>query len=311
MSRFYDALREAGKSGELGQDSPAPPQPAEPIQKAEAEKSVVTDTHAQPHNGIDPQSAPRGAAPVPGGSAISDANGAKREPKPAAAYKSGPLSFPHSARVLPNASKGVVLEQYRKLRTKILQQNQTRPFRTLAITSPGPREGKTTTALNLALCFGMLPSYRVLVVDADVRRGSLGSYLGIADGPGFSNVIEGTARIEDVILPCPEGPMDVVLRGNSAIPPELLFSGQIETHFMEMGQLYDLVIIDTPPVNLIVDSQIIASKCDATLLIARAFSTTRKAMEKASQELSGARVIGAVLNSGTRGQVYRSYGGYY
>jgi len=312
MSRFYEALREAGRASEFVSGSDAPTASPEAAQQGATAESGVAAAQGHPQNSANLKPGLAGTAAAPSGMPSDGLNGTNPAPPLSVARnQEPPAKFPPSARVLPNATKGVVLEQYRKLRTKILQQNQIRPFRTLAITSPGPREGKTVTALNLALSFGMLPDYKVLVVDADVRKGSIGTYLGVGDGPGFSNVIEGTARLEDVILQFAEGPIHVLPRGNSSVPAELLFSSQIDGHFRRMGHLYDLVIVDTPPVNLIADSQIIVSKCDAALLVARAFSTMRKDLEKAALELSGTHVIGATLNCGTRAQVYRSYGGYY
>lgn len=313
MSRFFEALREAGQSIGKGGAAEVQPQSAPPIQgdsipeevKPQAEEHAL-GAATEPVRVVSPA-----AVLEPGAEPEELASEEGARPTFTAKKPPKPLRFDPNTRVIPNAAKPVVLEQYRKLRTKVLQQFQVRRFRTLAITSPGPKEGKTTTALNLALSFSMLPNYRVLVVDGDVRRGSAGAYLGADRLPGLSNVIDGSARLEDVILQYEECAVHVLLRGNSPVPPELLFSAHIERHFRKMGEMYDLVIVDTPPVNLIADSQIIAAKCDAVLLVARAFSTTRKSLDKALHELSGMRIIGTVLNSGTKAQVYRGYGGYY
>lgn len=307
MSRYYEALTEAGKSA----DADIQGQPEIAVEEGEPCASVQPQSPAAPALkpvGMDLKSAV--SLDVPTGV---NGSGEAAKSELFTATTREPLQFGPWARVIPNASRRVVLEQYRKLRTKLLAQNQIRPFHTLAITSPGPREGKTITALNLGLCFGMLPNFRVLVVDGDVRRGGASAHLGAKGAPGLSNVIEGTAGIGDVIFQYADIPVHVMMSGNSTVPPELLFSSQIEVHLRRMAELYDLVIVDTPPVNLVADTQMIASKCDAALLIARAFSTTRKSLEKAIQELNGVRIVGTVLNSGTRAQVYRGYGygGYY
>jgi Mrp family chromosome partitioning ATPase len=78
-----------------------------------------------------------------------------------------------------------------------------------------------------------------------------------------------------------------------------------------MSEQFDLVLVDSAPVNLISDTQLLAGCCDAVLLVARAFSTTRKSMEQAVQELSPFRIIGTVLNGGPRAHNYRRYKGYY
>jgi Mrp family chromosome partitioning ATPase len=96
--------------------------------------------------------------------------------------------------------------------------------------------------------------------------------------------------------------MHFIVRGMSQVSD--IDSSQLDIHFQRMTELYDLVLVDTPPVNLIADAQLFAASCDAVLLVARAFSTTRKALERAVQDLTRFRVIGTVLNGGS-GQPYR------
>ena len=223
-----------------------------------------------------------------------------------------PMHINESMPLLPSAADSIVVEHYRRLRTKILQQQSSKAFRTLLIASPSPQEGKTVTALNLALSFGMLPSFKVLVVDGDLRRGSIGRLLGQGDRPGFSDLIAGTARLSDVLIK-PEGmPVHFVLRGSCTLPrAELLNSPRLRSQLQLMEENFDLVLIDSPPVNLLTDTQLLAANCDAILLVARAFSTTRKALEQAVADLKGLRILGTVLNGGTRTQLYHRYNGYY
>jgi non-specific protein-tyrosine kinase len=180
------------------------------------------------------------------------------------------------------------------------------------VTSPGPQDGKTVTALNLGLNFAMLPGFKILVVDGDLRRGSLGDWLGVEEHAGLSNLLDGSASLDDVILKSSETSLHFIVRGTSqSSPGELLHSPRLSEHFRQIAAAFSLVLIDSPPVNLIADAQLLARACDAVLLIARAFSTTRKALEKTVQDLAPFRVIGTVLNAGTKGQPYRRYGGYY
>jgi capsular exopolysaccharide synthesis family protein len=212
-----------------------------------------------------------------------------------------------AARLILHSADAQVAEYYRKLRTKIAQQQAENPFRTLVITSAGPQEGKTVTVLNLGLSFSMLPSFRVLVVDGDLRRGTLGEWLGVDNQrPGLSNIMDGSAQLEDVVLKSDQIPMDFIVRGNTQVPdPE---ASQLTTHFQRLTEMYDLVLVDSPPVNLISDVQLLAASCDAVLLVARAFSTTQKAFSKAVHDLSRFRVIGTVLNARTSQQYrYRDY----
>jgi capsular exopolysaccharide synthesis family protein len=214
-----------------------------------------------------------------------------------------------NARLLPFALDSTVVEHYRLLRTKILQQQEAKPFRTLVVTSASPQEGKTVTVLNLGLSFATLPSYRVLVVDGDMRRGTLGSWLGMGnDQPGLSNLLDGSARLEDVVFKSDQVPMHFMLRGNGKVHD--MHPSHFANHFQRLGEAFDLVLVDSPPANLLVDVQMLAANADAVLLVARAFSTSRKAFEKAVQELTPFRVVGAILNAGAPSHP-RRYRGYY
>jgi polysaccharide biosynthesis transport protein len=224
------------------------------------------------------------------------------------------LKFDPAARLLTHSADSVVVEHYRRLRTKILQQHSTKPFKTLMVASPHPQEGKTLTVLNLALSFGMLADFKVLVVDGDLRRGTIGKLLGGEGLPGLSNLIEGTASLHDVVLKCRDLSVSFLLRGNSEVAPgELLHStDRLRDAFRAVSEGFDLVLMDSPPVNLIADAHLLATNCDAVLLVARAFSTTRKSLEETIRDLQNTRIIGTVLNGGTRAQLYRRrYQGYY
>lgn len=215
----------------------------------------------------------------------------------------------YGARLIPNAVDSRVVEYYRRLRTKILQQQQVKPFRSLVITSAGPQEGKSVTVMNLALSFSTLPEFKVLVIDGDMRKGTLGNWLGVDDGrPGLSNLFNGSATLEDVVLRSDQVPMHFMVRGNANVHD--LHPSHFANHFQKLGELFDLVLIDSPPVNLLADVQILAANSDAVLLVARAFSTSRKSFEKAVQDLSPFRLIGAVLNAGVAPKSGR-YSGYY
>jgi capsular exopolysaccharide synthesis family protein len=214
--------------------------------------------------------------------------------------------------VLRNAVDPVVIEHYRRLRTKILQMRAASPFRTLVITSPSPKDGKTLTVLNLGLSFAMLPSFKVLLVDGDLRRGSLGKRLGMANRPGLSNLIDGSAQFEDVLTSADHFPFHFIGCGTSQVPAaELLQSYELKSKFAKFARHFSLVLVDSPPANLLTDVQLLAAHCDAVLMIARAYSTTRKAFEKAVHDVSSFRVIGTVLNGGMRTPLYRRYKGYY
>ncbi len=305
MSRFYQVLKEASRdrqntSGEAGEgdwgasgigEIDPPLRNDIGVSEAAAPAAVLEDQ-------------PRGAAPE-------ELLHFESRPPDGSIGTQAKVTLDQKARLIPHAVDPAVLEHYRTLRTKILQLQSQKTFRSLIVTSPSPQEGKTVTVLNLGLCFAMLPSFKILVVDGDLRRGSLGHWLGMDNGPGLSNLIDGSAKLEDVVWKSDESSMNFMLRGTSEVPPgELLQSSRLQSHLLRMTEMFDLVLVDSPPVNLMADAQLLAANCDALLLIARAFSTTRKSFEKAVQNLLPFRVIGTVLNAGTT-PTSRKYRGYY
>jgi len=219
---------------------------------------------------------------------------------------STPVALDRGARLLPNVVDPVVVERYRMLRTKIMQERESMPFRSLVVTSASPQEGKTVTVLNLAMSFAMLPSFKVLVVDGDLRRGTLGQWLGVdSNRPGLSNLIDGSAQLEDVVLHSDDLPMDFIVRGNSQVSD--LHKSQFHSHFRKLVEQFDLVLVDSPPVNLVTDVQLWAASCDAVLLVARAFHTSHKALAEAVHNLQPFRVIGTVLNAGNSARYNKYY----
>lgn len=293
MSRFYDVLREAGHW--------------EPI-IGRGEAALTTTAPVDD--------------PAPAVETVSERRPEMRAPDASPEAQTGPapqweigdkvrVSINGQVRALRHAADPIIVEHYRRLRTKLLQERAAEPFKTLMIASPNPQEGKTVTSLNLALSFSMVPNFRVALVDGDLRKGILGQWLGVEERPGLSDAIEGKTTIEDVILRSSDFPIHFVVRGTSTVSPaELLNSPRAKPCFDELARAFDLVILDSPPLNLVTDGHLLAQCCDAIVLVARAFSTTTKAFEKVVQELQSFRVLGTVLNGGARSDRYRHYNGY-
>lgn len=296
MSRFYDALRQAGH---LRRDGAIPD--LEWIPERNGTTDIALDpTQPESANGI-----------ISGGD--ESAAGESRPKLPEIGPIHLPLAGSYSRKALiRNGVDPVVMEHYRRLRTKIIQLQEQQHFRSLMVTSPNPEEGKTVTVLNLAMSFGLLYDYKILVVDADLRRSSLGKWLGARERPGFSNLIDGSAQLSDVIWTFDEVPISFMPSGSSKVPPaELLQSAHLRELMERLMDRYSLVLIDSPPVNIITDGQLLAASCDAVLLVVRAFLSTRKAVERAVEDLPENRIIGTILNGGARVSNYHRYSGYY
>jgi len=319
MSRFYQALREASRGGTLGpgeipvEEDLAPTAPGKQVPPAgngrrdPLEGNGVASGLVDGHGGGADQ-----APPKPQALSLEEDLAALAAPQRGLFRVSLKAKLDPNARVLPNAVDQSVVERYRRLRTKLMQQQAAKPFRSLMVTSANPQEGKTVTVLNLGLSFAMLPDFKVLVVDGDLRRGSLGKWLGAEEHPGLSNLIDGSANLEDVVLRNDDLPVHFMARGNSSVPAaELLHSPELSSCIQRMGEYFSMVLIDSPPVNLVTDVQLLAKGCDAVLLVVRAFVTTRKTLERTVQDLQSFRVLGTVLNCGTRAQLEGRYRGYY
>jgi len=168
--------------------------------------------------------------------------------------------------------------------------------RTLLITSTVPEEGKSSTSFGLARSF-MRAGKRVLLVDADLRRPTFrieGSYDKL---PGLSNLLTGTATIEQAIVKGDHG-ISMILTGGAPPNPSELFSGdRIHELVRELGERFDVVLFDAPPLLALVDAPALASVCEATLLVVQANKIRVPHVQSSISSLRkvGAYIVGAVV----------------
>jgi capsular exopolysaccharide synthesis family protein len=213
--------------------------------------------------------------------------------------------------VVQRSPKSSTAEFCRAIRTNLLFMSPDRPLATLLVTSSGPEEGKTTTAIDLAIAMAESGG-RVLLLDADMRRPRIHRALGLPNAAGLSSLIVGDARLEDTVRETPVANLSAVTCG--PIPPnpaELLHTEAFAALLARLRGQFDRVVIDSPPVAAVSDALVLSTQVDGTVLVLRAGATTREAARGAVRALSdvNARILGAVLNdvdlSGSR------YGGYY
>jgi tyrosine-protein kinase Etk/Wzc len=210
-------------------------------------------------------------------------------------------------------------EAYRALRTNLNYLTPPRAPRVIVLTSALPGDGKTTTAVNLAITLAQ-QGQRVILIDAETRRGTVHEAFGIPPAPGFFDLMYGQASPGECIRRVSMetgGTVDVLPLGSSPSvnPADLLVATRLQPLFDRLRQQYDYVLLDTPPLNLFTDAALIAANSDALLLVARSDKTDRDELKFAVAQLRNVKVVlaGAVLNDVElrRGSRYRQGYGYY
>ena len=192
-------------------------------------------------------------------------------------------------------------EPYGILQTNVAFSRADVQVKTVVFTSPLPGEGKTTTAVNFALTVTQR-GIRVLLVDADVRRGVVHTLLGMTQTPGLTEVLAGTATLEQARRPVMVGErltLHVLPTGRLPVSPlGMLESPEMRDFLTRVREEYDLVILDAPPVNILTDAAILGANADAVLVVVRAGVTDTPALAYAVEQLNhvGAPVVGVVLN---------------
>lgn len=198
-------------------------------------------------------------------------------------------------------ASAAALEAYAWLETSLALARPNGELRTVAFTSPMSREGKTVTAANLALSAAWR-GRKVLLIDADLRRGMTHHLFGISRERGLAEVLAGTTQLTQAIRVIPLGngaTVHVLPCGERAGHPAGLFrSGGMSGLLEAFRARYDLVIVDTPPVNLVSDSLILSQLVDGVVLVARSGQTDATSLTQASRHLqsAGAPVLGVLLN---------------
>jgi len=212
---------------------------------------------------------------------------------------------------LHTSPKSSVAECARSIRTNLLFMSPEKPLTALVVTSPGPREGKTTTAISLAIVMAQ-GGQKVLLVDTDLRRPRIHRSFGVSSEVGITSVVLGQTRLEDAIkttevpnlsvLPC--GPLP-------PNPAELLHTEAFGAILAELCRRFDRVIFDSPPLIAVTDPTVLATRSDGVLIVVKAGQTTREGLRRSVRMLAdvNARVLGTVLND--LDVTSRGYGQYY
>ena len=207
------------------------------------------------------------------------------------------IDHPHL--VLMDRPGSPLAERYRRLRLCLEQGTPAFPSRpqSTVITSAVPGEGKTTTAMNLALAYAEDRKCRTLLIGADLRRPSVSGYIKPTPTIGLSEVLAAGAPLDHALVEMSDSTLWVLPAGAARETPlELLQKKDLGRMFAELRSRFDRIVIDAPPTVPFTDAAVLASHADGALLVVRAGATTAPLVRRARESLAGAKVFGVVLN---------------
>lgn len=216
--------------------------------------------------------------------------------------------------------KSLIAECTRAVRTNLLFMSPDKPFRKLAVTSSGPQEGKSTTAISLGIAMAQSGG-KVLLIDTDMRRPRLHKAFGVSNEMGVSSLVLGEGKLDDAIkttevpglylLPCGPIPPN---------PAELLHTRAFAELMEKLGERFDRILLDTPPVGAVSDAVVLATQVDGVVMVLKAGQTNRDIAKRTVRAVKdvNATIFGAVLNDVNLekskygdyyyGYAYRDYG---
>jgi len=318
MGRVFDALKRASatdessaskrKQSDSERRSGSPKVPGVPSAgQIEAQLfsgssilSVSTETARSSASSAHTADVPGGLA-LPGGIASRDAGatldaaGAARVGRFATCDISPARVEPHLVAV--SQPRSAYCEQFRSLRTRILQAGERQQMRAFVITSAGVGEGKTLTALNLAWLLAQTEGVRALIIDSDLRQPCATDYLGMDPRVGLSEVLGGEARLEDAIVRLDPAGLHLLPGGRARDDVAELLSGPTYANLLtEVRRMFDYIIIDAPPLGIFTDANVLISRADGAMLVVRSGKTRYAIIDKLLEQIPRERLLGVVLN---------------
>lgn len=213
--------------------------------------------------------------------------------------------------IVDKKPKSITAEAYRTLRTNIQYSSFDKEVRVIVVTSSEAGEGKSTTAGNLAISFSQAQK-KTIMIDCDLRKPSLHKKFRISNMVGLSDLLKGKESLKEAVHQYNDY-LDILTSGK--VPPnpsEMLGSRSMENLIERLKNEYDMIIIDSAPLQAVTDAQILSRKADGTILVVRAEKTKRDSVMQAKELLQkvDANILGVVLNGveNIRKKYYYYYG---
>jgi capsular exopolysaccharide synthesis family protein len=278
MSRVHDALRRAGND----------PDPAEvPV------RSGVVAAPSAPVQGF-----------VPEPSGIQDGFLARISEVPF-------NPSPEALLIDPEHPYEAPTEEFRSLRTRLNHLQSLQPIHNVVVTSASPTEGKSFSAVNLALAQAQLSGNPTLLADFDLRRPVLHSIFRMPRTPGVTDFLLGRAQLHEVIRRIGGTNLYILPAGEAVLNPlELLNLPDVKRVLDDLPSIFHWVILDSPPLLFAADANLLSTLCHGTILVVRVGATTVDSVTRAMQSLCQNNVLGIVVNGARRGELYSKYSYY-
>lgn len=224
------------------------------------------------------------------------------------------LEIPPESRVaLITDPRGPGADRFRYFRMRLREIRSAAKVKSLVITSPLPKDGKSTVAMNLATALADKGKHSVVLIEADLHHPTLAQSLGLPARPGLAESLQGNLDPISALTRVEPLSWYLLQAGTTeSNPSELLQSDMLSVVVQKLCALFDWVLFDTPPVAPLTDALFLSQHVDASLLVVRAGSTPREAVEEALARLGKKHVLGVVFN-GAEGlnRKYSKYYGYY
>lgn len=205
----------------------------------------------------------------------------------------------HNALLLEGEESHAALgESYRSLRTNLMFQAHASHLKSMVVTSAKPAEGKTTTAVNLAVVFAQQGA-RTLLIDGDLRHPVMHAIFGVEREPGLTDAARGSATLDEAVKHTAIEHLSLLPGGSDATyPSELLGSDTFAALLKSATERFDMVIVDSPPVLTFTDAAVLGARVDGVIIVALSNVTERTAAQMAAAHIQsvGAEVLGTVLN---------------
>lgn len=208
--------------------------------------------------------------------------------------------------------KGPQAEAFRTIRTNIKYSSVDKTKKTILVTSAEPSDGKSTTAMNLALTYAQEEGKKILLLDCDLRRPRVHKNFRLSNIKGLTDLLVEGGEVKEFVQRYTES-LDILTTGKIAPnPAEMLASARMEEVLEKLKEQYDCIIIDSPPVMAVADSLILAPRVDGVLLVVRYEKTKGKLLLESKKKLDsvGANIIGATI-TGVKGKGEGYYYYYY